>query len=206
MSDIEVFYSDAALLVVNKPAGMLAVPGRGADKQDCLSLRIQQELPDALIVHRLDMSTSGLMVFARGAEMQSRLSRMFRERKVDKHYSALIAGRINPPIGEIALPLGADWPNRPRQKVDTETGKPSLTRYRLLDYDAAADLSRVELEPVTGRTHQLRVHLHAVGHPILGDMLYEGRAAPRLMLHANSLSFIHPDSGEPVSLASESPF
>lgn len=202
----ELIHLDDSLLVADKPAGLLAVPGRGEDKQDCLIARVQAEFPDALTVHRLDMATSGLMLFARGAEMQSRLSQMFRERLIAKRYVALIAGKIAPETGEIALPLIADWPNRPRQKVDHDTGKPSLTRYRLLDYDAASDIGRVELEPVTGRTHQLRVHLAAIGHAIVGDTLYDGRPAERLMLHACLLSFAHPLSGQPLILASEPPF
>lgn len=202
----ELIHLDDNLLVANKPAGLLAVPGRGPDKQDCLVARVQAEFPDALTVHRLDMATSGLILFARGAEMQSRLSRMFRERLIEKRYIALVAGKIAPETGEIALPLVADWPNRPRQKVDHDIGKPSLTRYRLLDYDAGSDTSRVELEPVTGRSHQLRVHLLAVGHPIVGDELYGGRPAPRLMLHACWLSFPHPLAGQPLTLASDPPF
>lgn len=202
----ELVYSDEYLLVANKPAGLLAVPGRGEDKQDCLVARVQAEFPDALTVHRLDMATSGLILFARGAEMQSRLSRMFRERLVEKRYVALVAGKLAPETGEIALPLIADWPNRPRQKVDHDTGKPSLTRYRLLDYDDASDTGRVELEPVTGRTHQLRVHLLAVGHTIVGDELYGGRPAGRLMLHACTLNFAHPVGGQPLTAASTAPF
>jgi tRNA pseudouridine32 synthase/23S rRNA pseudouridine746 synthase len=202
----ELIYRDECLLVANKPAGLLAVPGRGEGKQDCLVARVQAEFPDALTVHRLDMATSGLILFARGAEMQSQLSRMFRERMVEKRYVALVAGKISPETGEIALPLIADWPNRPRQKVDHDIGKPSLTRYRLLDYDADSDTSRVELEPVTGRTHQLRVHLLAIGHPIVGDELYGGRPAERLMLHACWLSFVHPLDGRPLTLASDPPF
>lgn len=199
---------DDSLLVADKPAGMLAVPGRGEDKQDCLYTRIRQEFPDALVVHRLDMATSGLIVFARGAEMQRRLSRMFREREVDKGYVAVAAGRL-PAAGEIALPIAADWPNRPRQKVDHLHGKHSLTRYRLLAHDAAANTSRVELEPVTGRTHQLRVHMAAAGHPILGDALYgggAGRDAERLLLHASVLSFAHPLGGQRLSFESAPPF
>jgi tRNA pseudouridine32 synthase/23S rRNA pseudouridine746 synthase len=202
----ELVHLDDLLLVANKPAGLLAVPGRGPDKQDCLIARIQAEFPDALTVHRLDMATSGLILFARGAEMQSRFSRMFRERLIEKRYVALVAGRIAPGTGKIDLPLIADWPNRPRQKVDRDIGKPSLTRYRLLDYDAASDTSRVELEPVTGRSHQLRVHLLALGHPIVGDALYGGRQAERLMLHACRLSFVHPLTGRPLTLASDPPF
>jgi tRNA pseudouridine32 synthase/23S rRNA pseudouridine746 synthase len=202
----ELLYCDDSLLVVNKPAGLLAVPGRGADKQDCLSARIQQEFPDALVVHRLDMATSGLLVFARSAEMQRRLSHMFREREVEKRYVAVVAGKIDPPMGEVNLPIAADWPNRPLRKIDSESGKPSLTRYRLLAHDANTNSSRVELEPVTGRTHQLRVHMVAIGHTILGDTLYEGRAAERLLLHASMLSFAHPLSGEQLNLVSTEPF
>ena len=203
---MNLIYCDDSLLAANKPAGLLAVPGRGADKQDCLSARIQQEFPDALVVHRLDMATSGLIVFARGAEMQRRLSQMFREREVEKRYVAVVQGRVAPTAGEIDLPLLVDWPNRPRQKVDHESGKPSLTRYSLLLHDTAGDTGRVELEPVTGRTHQLRVHLAAIGHPILGDVLYGGRVAGRLLLHAQSLSFAHPLDGKPLHFVCEPPF
>lgn len=203
--DQRFLYCDEALIAANKPAGLLAVPGRGADKQDCLSARLQQAFPDALIVHRLDMATSGLMLFARGAEMQRTLSRMFRERAMEKRYIALASGRMEE-AGEIALPLIADWPNRPRQKIDHAHGKPSLTRWRLLGYDAATDTSRLELEPVTGRSHQLRVHLMAIGHPILGDALYGGRPATRLMLHAKTLGFLHPVKETGLELACEPPF
>ena len=234
-SMLELVYCDGSLLIANKPAGLLAVPGRGEDKQDCLSVRIQQQFPDALVVHRLDMATSGLMLFARGIEMQRRLSEMFRERGVEKRYQAVVTGRLDAanihglpslallqregkrspllPLGEgweggwgeVDLPIGADWPNRPRRKIDTELGKPSLTRYRLLDQDA--DISRVELEPVTGRTHQLRVHMAAIGHPILGDALYgDAASSHRLLLHACSLSFAHPLSSELLTMVSAAPF
>lgn len=179
-SFLDLIYQDDSLLLANKPAGLLAVPGRGTDKQDCLSTRLQQEFPDALVVHRLDMSTSGLMVFARGAEMQRRLSLMFHEREVEKRYVAVVSGKLETEIGEVDLPIVADWPNRPLQKIDTESGKPSLTRYRVLSNEG--DNTRVELEPVTGRTHQLRVHMAAIGHPVLGDALYGNAAsAPRLL-------------------------
>jgi len=207
---IERVHTDEHLVVAIKPAGMLAVPGRGADKQDCLSTRLQQEFPDALIVHRLDMATSGLIVFARGAEMQRKLSRLFHDRKVAKRYIALTAGKLEQQQGEVALPLIADWPNRPKQKVDAMSGKPALTRYRVLA--RTPDATRIELEPVTGRTHQLRVHLAAIGHPIAGDVLYGGNAlyhgppAARLMLHASALSFVHPVSGEVLELHSAPPF
>lgn len=206
---LDLIYRDESLIVVNKPAGLLAVPGRGADKQDCLASRVQAEFPDALVVHRLDMATSGLLLLARGAEMQRCLSHLFRERLVAKRYVAVVSGRLEPPSGEIELPLIRDWPNRPRQKVDFATGKPSLTRYRLLVHDVGTGTSRVELEPITGRTHQLRVHLAAIGHPMLGDALYgenaEGRAE-RLLLHASALGFAHPLTAELLSLASEPPF
>ncbi len=201
----DLIYSDESLLVVNKPAGLLAVPGRGEDKQDCLSARLQYEFPDALVVHRLDMATSGLMVFARGIEMQRRLSQLFREREVHKRYVAVVAGRLQQEAGEIALPLICDWPNRPRQKIDHALGKPSLTRYRVLEQQG--EDTRVELEPVTGRTHQLRVHMAAIGHPILGDALYgDDASAPRLMLHACRLSFPHPLNGEPLNFECAAPF
>ena len=193
-ADLDLVYRDAGLLVLNKPTGLLAVPGRGADKSDSLATRVQAEFPDALVVHRLDMATSGLMLFARGEQMQRRFCAMFRERGIEKRYIAVIAGELRQ-AGEIALPLSIDWPNRPKQKVDLVEGKPSLTRYRLLSQDSGA--SRVELEPVTGRTHQLRVHLAALGHPILGDALYgDAKSAQRLLLHASELGFVHPQRGE----------
>lgn len=206
---LDFVYQDDFLLVVNKPAELLAVPGRGPDKSDSLTTRVQKEYPDALSVHRLDMSTSGLLILARGKEMHRRLSRSFRDHGVRKCYIAMIAGQIAAAEGAVDLPLGPDWPNRPRQKVDIAAGKSSLTRFRLLSYDAASGASRVALEPVTGRTHQLRVHMAAIGHPILGDRLYgdqTGSAAPRLMLHARMLSFIHPFSSEPLTLTSAAPF
>ncbi|MDO8292562.1 MAG: RluA family pseudouridine synthase [Gallionella sp.] len=202
---LDLIYRDDTLIVVNKPAGLLAVPGRGAGKQDCLASRVQAAFPDALVVHRLDMATSGLLLFARGAEMQRHLSHLFRERLVSKCYVAVVSGRLELLAGEIDLPLMRDWPNRPRQKVDFASGKPSLTRYRVLAHDDGT--TRVELEPVTGRTHQLRVHMAASGHPILGDALYgEEVGAERLLLHASALNFAHPLNTEPLRLASDPPF
>ncbi|MDH4233659.1 MAG: RluA family pseudouridine synthase [Gallionella sp.] len=206
---LDLIYRDAHLIVANKPAGLLAVPGRGPDKQDCLAARIREIFPDALIVHRLDMATSGLMIFARSAEMQRRLSQMFCRREVRKHYVAVVAGRLEPSSGEVGLPLAADWPNRPKQKIDSSLGKNSLTRYRSLEHEVETNTSRVELEPVTGRTHQLRVHMAAIGHPILGDELYGGdasRRAERLLLHASGLSFMHPLGEERLSFTSAPPF
>jgi tRNA pseudouridine32 synthase/23S rRNA pseudouridine746 synthase len=200
----EILFQDEQLLIVNKPSGLLSVPGRGEDKQDCLSVRIQQQFPNALVVHRLDMATSGLMVFARGEAMQRELSRLFREREVTKRYMALVAGVLENEVGEIDLPLIVDWPNRPRSKVDFELGKPSLTRYRLLGIEGGD--SRVELEPITGRTHQLRLHLASIGHPIIGDTLYDGRSAERLMLHATHLGFNHPITSKPLYFESDAPY
>ncbi len=197
------------MLVVNKPAGLLTVPGRGADKTDNLASRVQKEFPDALCVHRLDMSTSGLLLLARGREMHSHLSRLFRERLVKKLYTAIITGRLQAAAGEIDLPLGPDWPNRPRQRIDLAEGKSSLTRYRLLAHDAATGTSRVELEPATGRTHQLRVHMAAIGHPVAGDQLYgveSGSSGDRLMLHASMLSFSLPSSTAPLCFECATPF
>jgi len=204
---MHVLMADAALVAVNKPAGMLSVPGRGDDKQDCAATRVQARFPDALIVHRLDMATSGILLFARGLEVQRRLGIAFAQREVHKRYVAVVHGRIDGEQGEIALPLSADWPQRPRQKVDREQGKPSLTRWRLRAHDAANSTSRLELEPVTGRSHQLRVHLLAIGHPIVGDRLY-GRddGAERLMLHACELQFTHPVDGRAIDLRCEPPF
>jgi len=208
MNGFALLFVDDSLLVVNKPAGMLSVPGRSADLQDCMAARVQAEVPDALVVHRLDMATSGLLVFARGKAAQRRLSHAFAQREVEKRYVAVVAGRVLADAGEIDLPLITDWPNRPRQKVDLSVGKPSVTRYRVIrrtDGD-----TRLELEPVTGRSHQLRVHLLALGHPILGDALYAPAdvvaSAERLMLHARSLAFAHPVHGGMLSFDSEVPF
>jgi tRNA pseudouridine32 synthase/23S rRNA pseudouridine746 synthase len=184
--DFSVIHADQDLLAINKPSGLLAVPGRS--EPDCAAARVQAVYADALVVHRLDMATSGLLLFARGPAMQRALSMDFAARRVGKRYIAVVTGRLAGDGGwaEIDLPLAADWPNRPRQKVDLEQGKPSKTRYRVLGHEALG--TRVELEPVTGRSHQLRVHLLALGHPIVGDTLYGGPPAPRLLLHACALS------------------
>ncbi|MBS1190676.1 MAG: pseudouridine synthase, RluA family [Rhodocyclaceae bacterium] len=205
---LDIVYAEESFLVVNKPSGLLSVPGRGEDKQDCLAARVQAEYPEALIVHRLDMETSGLLVLARSEEAHRRLSRLFRERRVDKRYIAIVAGRLETAAGEVNLPLICDWPNRPRQKVDFELGKPSLTRFRVLGYDPAADATRVELEPITGRSHQLRVHMQSLGHPILGDPLYGPPAgrSPHLLLHAACLAFPHPFDDETRAFSSPPPF
>ncbi|MDB5848883.1 MAG: pseudouridine synthase [Rhodoferax sp.] len=219
---VEVLFADDALLVLRKPSGLLSVPGRGADKQDCLSLRVQRLYPDALVVHRLDMATSGLLVMARGAAMQRLLNRAFAERAVDKRYVAVVAGRphASTPLDtawqEIDLPIAVDWPRRPLRVIDSVNGKPSVTRWRVLADPSADGLSppedstRLELEPVTGRSHQLRVHLQALGHPILGDTLYappqiQARAG-RLLLHASALTLSHPATGERLAFHDPAPF
>jgi len=204
----ELLFIDDTLLVVNKPAGMLSVPGRGADLQDCMATRVQAEIPDALVVHRLDMATSGLLLFARGKAAQRRLSDAFAQREVEKRYVAVVAGSVADDAGVIDLPLITDWPNRPLQKVDFDEGKASVTRYRVIQ--RVSGDSRVELEPLTGRSHQLRVHMLAIGHPILGDALYAPSAvlaqSARLMLHARMLSFAHPVSGVALCFESDVPF
>ena len=205
--DIDLLHVDEALVVVRKPAGLLSVPGRGPERADCVSARVQQRLPDALVVHRLDMATSGLLLMARGVAAQRLLSAAFAERLVAKRYTAVVAGQIEADHGEVNLPLLCDWPNRPRQMVDHVRGKPALTRWRVLSRQLAAGTTRVELEPVTGRSHQLRVHLQSIGHPIVGDELYATtqwqQAAPRLLLHACHLAFAHPLSG--AALAFDDP-
>ena len=205
----QIIYLDAAVIAVNKPSGLLSVPGRGEDRQDCLIHRVQQAYPEALTVHRLDMSTSGLLLLARGPEMQSKINWLFMNRQVEKRYIAVVDGALENESGEIDLPLICDWPNRPRQKVDFDIGKRSLTRYRLLSIEQDGTASRVELEPITGRSHQLRVHLASLGHPILGDELYAGPAehrSPRLLLHATDLALPHPLTGEVLRLHCPPPF
>jgi len=219
--DFALLHADDSLIVVDKPEGLLAVPGRGADKQDCLATRVQSHWSDALVVHRLDMATSGLMLLARGAAAQRALSMAFESREVYKRYIAVVAGIIGESgdnndgdRGSIDLPLAADWPRRPMQKVDHIAGKPALTRWRILERDPRLLQTRLELEPVTGRTHQLRVHLQAIGHPIIGDRLYPiagaptdaEPAAPRLLLHASKLALSHPVTGARLSFDCPAPF
>lgn len=209
MSAVPLLHLDAHLLVLSKPAGLLAVPGRGPDKQDCLSVRVQDEFPEALIVHRLDMATSGLMLMARSLQVQRALGKAFEARQVRKCYQALVHGHLmlSEDWREIALPLAADWPRRPLQKVDAERGKPSLTRWRALGHEGPH--SRVQMVPVTGRTHQLRVHFSAIGHAIVGDALYAddgGASSPRLLLHACELELPHPVTGQNLYVQESPPF
>jgi len=210
-------HEDEDLLVLDKPAGWLCVPGRGPIKQDALSTRAQQRWPGALIVHRLDQATSGLVLMARSPAMQRLLSIAFARREVAKHYEAVVHGLPHAQVradGDgwqlIDVPLAADWPNRPRQKVDTIHGKPSQTLWRTLAHDGANGTTRLELRPLTGRTHQLRLHLAHIGHPIVGDALYSPADAsangPRLLLHACRLRLRHPGTGAWLQLASPAPF
>ncbi len=208
---LSILHLSEQLIVVDKPSGLLSVPGRGAGKEDCLSRRVQAEFSDALIVHRLDMGTSGIVVMGRGARAQRELSLMFQERRVRKRYQALVDGHWTAATtGEIALPIGVDGPNHPKQKVDHAIGRSSLTRYRVLDIDAARAVSRIALDPVTGRSHQLRVHMEAMGHPILGDDFYGTPAscakAERLMLHACQIEFCDPETGAPLRVDCPPPF
>ena len=199
---LEVVFADDAIVVLNKPSGLLTVPGRGPEKADCLSKRVQARYPDALIVHRLDRDTSGLVVLARGLPAQRVLNLAFEQRRVDKRYTAVVTGllALDGQWKEIDLPMLVDWPNRPKRTINHAEGQSALTRWRCTAVDAAANTSRVELEPVTGRTHQLRVHMQAIGHPMVGDTLYappEVQAqADRLLLHSGLLSFPHPVTGE----------
>ena len=202
----ELLHHDDALLVLNKPSGLLSVPGRGEDKQDCLSARVQAEFSDALVVHRLDMATSGLLLMARGLSAQKKLNAAFENRQIQKRYVACVAGHLpmDPYWQTIDLPILVDWPNRPLRTIHPQ-GQASVTRWRCIAnaIPALKGTSRLELEPLTGRSHQLRVHLQALGHPIAGDRLYAPTdvqaLASRLLLHASSLTFPHPLSGETLT-------
>ena len=203
----EVLYADDDLLVVSKPAGLLSVPGRGPDRADCLISRLRVEFPKVRLVHRLDLDTSGIIAFGLTPQAQAHLGKQFEARKVQKRYIALIAGRPSEDKGRIDLPLIVDWPNRPRQMVCHETGRAAQTDWRVIG--TAGDNSRVALKPLTGRSHQLRVHMLALGHPILGDPLYATGAAagfPRLMLHAEELRLRHPATGATLRFRSATPF
>ena len=203
----KVLYLDDDILVDEKPSGLFTVPGRGEDKADCLIARLRALYPGVLLVHRLDLDTSGVIVFAMTPQAQVHLSRQFEERKTQKRYVALICGHPAETRGRIDLPLTVDWPNRPRQMVCHETGRPAQTDWKLLRHEG--DNSRVVLKPLTGRSHQLRVHMLAMGHPILGDPLYatgEAAAYPRLMLHAEELRLRHPMTGEARSFRAPVPF
>jgi tRNA pseudouridine32 synthase/23S rRNA pseudouridine746 synthase len=183
------------------------VPGKGPDLADCLLARIVEAFPTALLVHRLDRDTSGVMVFALSPHAQRHLGLQFEKRQVQKTYVARVAGRLEPAQGTVDLPLIVDWPNRPRQMVCHKTGRPAQTDWRVLR--AGDEESRVRLGPKTGRSHQLRVHMLALGHPILGDPFYATGATrdhPRLMLHSEELRLRHPDGGRGMRFRAPAPF
>ncbi|MEP3654698.1 MAG: pseudouridine synthase [Litorimonas sp.] len=203
---LRIIYQDDDLLVVDKPAGLLSVPGRNLP--DSLQSRLKDMYPESLLVHRLDMATSGLMVFARNKPAQRHLGLQFERRHTSKSYLACVSGNVEGESGRINLPLFADWPNRPRQMVSWEWGKSSLTDWEVIDRSSTS--TRLALHPITGRSHQLRVHCWAIGHPILGDRIYSQdevfEAAPRLLLHAWKLGLRHPTGGEPIKFESRCPF
>ena len=207
---LDIIYQDKDIVVLNKSSGLLSVPGRLPEHQDCLQNRLQRVLPTATVVHRLDMATSGIMIMALNKPAHVNISRQFEQRKTKKSYIARVFGHVKNPEGSIDLPLICDWPNRPKQKVDHENGKKSLTYYQVLSYDLPNESTLVELTPVTGRSHQLRVHMLALGHPILGDRLYAHEqaltASPRLTLHARNLSLAHPITGELLNFVAPCPF
>ena len=204
---LAVVHEDHEILVVSKPSGLLSVPGKGPELADCLIVRVQRAFPQALLVHRLDRDTSGLMVFGLTPHAQRHLGKQFEARRVKKTYIAQVWGVMGEDTGVVDLPLIVDWPNRPKQMVDHENGRSAVTNWRVLKRTDTT--TRVRLMPETGRSHQLRVHMLAIGHPILGDPFYAtGKAldAPRLMLHAHSLRFAHPDGGRGMSFTDPCPF
>ena len=204
---LAILHADHEILVVDKPAGLLSVPGKGAELSDCLLSRAQAIYPEALLVHRLDRDTSGVMVFALTPRAQRQIGLQFERRQAKKTYIAWVWGHLTPKTGTVDLPLAVDWPNRPRQKVDHKNGRPAQTDWHVLRH--AEETTRVRLMPLTGRSHQLRVHMKALGHPILGDPFYASGPAqdfPRLMLHSESLRLRHPDGGKGVTFKAKAPF
>ena len=204
---LAVIHRDGAVLVVDKPSGLLSVPGKGAHLSDCLIARVQSAFPEALLVHRLDRDTSGAMIFALTPHAQRHLGLQFEKRQVRKAYVARVWGTVAEDAGTVDLPLIVDWPNRPLQKVDHEAGRAAVTDWRVIRREAGT--TRVRLYPRTGRSHQLRVHMAEIGHPILGDPFYAtgpAREFPRLMLHSESLRIRHPEGGVGMSFAAPVPF
>ncbi|KJZ19288.1 pseudouridine synthase [Loktanella sp. S4079] len=202
-----VLHDDHEVLLVDKPSGLLSVPGKGEHLADCLMSRVQAVFPQALLVHRLDRDTSGVMIFALTAHAQRHLGLQFEKRQTKKTYVARVSGELGEKTGTVDLPLIVDWPNRPKQMVDHENGKQAVTDWRVVR--SGAGETRVRLMPKTGRSHQLRVHMLAIGHPILGDPFYATGAArdyPRLMLHSETLQFRHPDGGQGMRITAKCPF
>ncbi len=205
---LDIIYQDDSLLILNKPSGLLTVPGKAAEHQDCLERRVQRVYPEARIVHRLDMSTSGIVVMALGAESQRHINRQFELRKTNKHYVARVEGQLRADQGVVNLPLICDWPNRPKQMVCFARGKQAVTEFVVLERQLGS--TKVKLMPITGRSHQLRVHMQWLGHPILGDKFYASEegvlAAPRLQLHAEYLALLHPSTQKLVEFYAKCPF
>lgn len=195
---IELFV-DEDLLIVDKPAYLLSVPGRGPENKDSAHYRLEQKYAEVHVVHRLDLDTSGIMIFARNPKAQRRLNRAFAERRVEKAYMAEVYGQLSPNHGFITYPIAPDWERRPRQKICDLEGKGSITQYSVERYDTERNITRVKLEPITGRSHQLRIHTQHIGHPIVGCDLYAPEhilaLSPRLQLHAYYLGFNHPTTG-----------
>ena len=207
MDPLVILHEDAHIVVVDKPAGLLSVPGRGPELADCLITRLQVAFPHALLVHRLDRDTSGVMIFALSPHAQRDLSMQFEQRRTKKTYVARVAGEVSDASGEVDLPLIVDWPNRPRQMVCHDTGKPALTLWTRTKVGGGE--SRLRLEPKTGRSHQLRVHCLALGHPILGDPIYAPETYdryPRMMLHSEELRVNRPETGRGIKFRSKAPF
>jgi tRNA pseudouridine32 synthase/23S rRNA pseudouridine746 synthase len=197
---VAILYEDDFYLIVNKPSLLLSIPGRHPLNKDCLITRLQQIYPNACMVHRLDLDTSGIMLVPITKAAQSNLARQFQERIIDKTYTAIVYGIVDEDEGSIDLPIIADWPNRPLQKICFDHGKPALTHFKVLERDHQNNRTRMELKPVTGRSHQLRIHMRELGHPILGCDMYAHETAramsPRLLLHATTIAFNHPIIGD----------
>ncbi len=200
---LDILYEDSDIIALNKPSGLLSVPGRGEDKQDCMLSRLQQDYAQALVIHRLDMSTSGIILFALNKAAQVEMGKLFEQKHIQKKYIAKVHGKPVEISGIINQPLMTDWPNRPRQKIDYRSGKPSQTKYTLISTDEDNN-SLIMLQPVTGRSHQLRVHMSSLGHAILGDELYgtaqTRNASNRLLLHARNICFIHPMTEKMINI------
>ncbi len=205
---VDILYHDRNIVVVNKPSGLLSVPGKGELLKDCLISRLQKVFPDALLVHRLDLETSGVMLFALTPYAQRHLGLQFEKRQVKKTYIANVWGNVENKTGEIEAPIIVDWPNRPRQKICWETGKSAFTKWRVLRKNKLS--TRLRLMPTTGRSHQLRVHMLSIGHVILGDKLYAKgeplEASERLQLHSESIKIRHPEGGKGIVFKSRNPF
>lgn len=220
--DLNIIFQDNALVWVNKPANMLSVPGKGEKGKLCVSNQVLAKFPNAKVVHRLDMATSGVMVFALGKDNQVKLNKQFERRSVEKMYDAIVNGHVSASLGEVCIPLMPDWPNRPKQKVCFREGKKATSRFRCVSFDNSflsvennsnlerSPTTRIELMPVTGRTHQLRMHMLAIGHPIIGDEFYASKQAlamsSRLLLHARELTVTHPETGVRVAMTAPIPF